>query len=47
VQNRNGNVITSASLGIRDEQQVRHSTILELDVPDVLVLDKYGHIHAH
>jgi len=40
----NSTVITLASLG---EQPVHHSTTLVLEEPDVLVLDKYGHIHAH
>jgi hypothetical protein len=47
VQTENSNVITPASLRIRGEQRVHHSTIPGLDEPDVLVLDKYGHIHAH
>ena len=40
----NSTVITPASLG---EQRVYYSTTLILEVPEVLVLDKYGHIHAH
>lgn len=32
---------------VRDEQLVHHSTVLGLDEPEDIVLDKYGHIHVH